>query len=356
MACTPAVEGENLWYVTPKGEIVQANAKTGVIGWSYDMVKEHDVFIGQLLYTSPLLIDDTIYVITSNGVEASTGKLKKPKAPALVAVNKKTGKLAWANALPGEKVMRGQWTSAAGAKVGDTWQVIYGGGDGWLYGLEAKSGELLWKFDCNPKKATPYKVGGAGEKSFFIATPVIVNNKCYIGVGQEPDDGPGVGHLWCVDITKKPTNKEKDLSPVGDNFDPKAPVNKDSGLVWHYGGKMPAEKDGKESFFHRTFSTAAIHDGLLYMADFPGYFYCLDAETGKVMWEHDFQESTWCSPYYVDGKVYIGTESGDLYIFQAGRKKAEPKKITVGPPLKVPPTAANGVLYLNSGSTLFAIK
>ena len=34
----------------------------------------------------------------------------------------------------------------------------------------------------------------------------------------------------------------------------------------------------------------------------------LDAKTGKKLWDHDFQESTWCSPYYVDGRVFLGTE------------------------------------------------
>ena len=39
-------------------------------------------------------------------------------------------------------------------------------------------------------------------------------NKLYIGVGQDPEHDEGVGHLWCIDITKKPTNKDKDLSPA----------------------------------------------------------------------------------------------------------------------------------------------
>ena len=65
---------------------------------------------------------------------------------------------------------------------------IFAGGDGWLYSFEAKSGKLLWKFDCNPKKATPYKPGGGGQKCFIIATPVVHDNRCYIAVGQEPEN------------------------------------------------------------------------------------------------------------------------------------------------------------------------
>ena len=40
--------------------------------------------------------------------------------------------------------------------IGGVPQVIFGGGDGWLYSFKADEGkdgkpELLWKFDINPK-------------------------------------------------------------------------------------------------------------------------------------------------------------------------------------------------------------
>jgi outer membrane protein assembly factor BamB len=144
---------------------------------------------------------------------------------------------------------------------------------------------------------------------------------------------------------------------VDDHFDPKALVNKDSGLVWHYGGEVvPKPKDeGREYYFGRTLGTVAIHDGVLYAADYGGFFHCLDAKTGKPLWEYDFTETTYCSPYYVDGKVFVGTDSSSLYVFQAGRKLVEPKKINIGNQVKVPPVAANGVLYVNGSSMLYAI-
>jgi outer membrane protein assembly factor BamB len=352
----PWVEGDRLWYVSNRAEMICSDLN-GKVQWKYDMVKELDVFVGQHVYTAPLVVGDLVYALTCNGVDANTQKLPKPKAPSLVALNKKTGKLAWSNNLPGANVIRGQWSSPTAATVNGKDQVIYGGGDGWLYGLDAKSGELVWKFDCNPKKATPYKVGGGGERSFIIATPVVHDGKCYVGVGQEPDDGPGVGHLWCIDITKKPGNKEKDLSPVGDNFDPKAAVNKDSGLVWHYGGKLPKPTpDGREWVFGRTMGTVAVHDGLVYAAEVSGFLHCVDAKTGKEVWVHDFQEDTWCSPYYADGKVFVGTNAGELLIYKAGRKLTAPKKITIGQPVKVPPVAVDGVLYVNGGTNLYAIS
>lgn len=354
---SPYVEGNRLWYVNNLCEIICSDIQ-GKILWKYDMVKEHNVFVGQHVYSSPLVIGDLVYAITSNGRDGSTNKLPEPKAPALVAVNKTTGKFAWANAAPGANIIRGQWTNPSAATINGKTQVIYGGGDGWLYGLDARSGELIWKFDCNPKKFKPYRVGGSGEQAFIIASPVVYDNKCYIGVGQEPDDGPGVGHLWCIDLSKKPTNKEKDLSPVGDNFDPKAPVNKNSGLVWHVGGMIVPRPMGnaREWHFGRTLGTVAVHDGLVYAGEFAGYLYCFDAKTGEKYWEYDFNDTTWCSPYYVDGKIFFGVDAGELYIFKPGKKLSTPRKITIGPPVKLPPVAANGVLYINTGSNLYAIS
>ena len=117
-------------------------------------------------------------------------------------------------------IMDGQWTNPTAVEVNGHKQVIFPGGDGWLYAFEPKTGELLWKFDCNPKKSQFKPLVGEGTRNYFVATPVAVDGKVYIGVGREPEAGPGVGHLWCIDATKKPTNKEKDLSPVNDQFRP----------------------------------------------------------------------------------------------------------------------------------------
>jgi hypothetical protein len=58
----------------------------------------------------------------------------------------------------------------------------------------------------------------------------------------------------------------------------------------------------------------------------------------------------------VDGKVYLGNDAGDLYVFTAARMGAPPRRIHTGAPVKVPTVAANGVLYVNTGSTLYAVK
>jgi len=65
---------------------------------------------------------------------------------------------------------------------------------------------------------------------------------------------------------------------------------------------------------HRSISTVAIdpETELLFTGDYSGFVFCLDAKTGKKLWEHDMQAHIWGSPMVVDGKVYIGDEDGDV--------------------------------------------
>jgi outer membrane protein assembly factor BamB len=235
--------------------------------------------------------------------------------------------------------------------------VIFPGGDGWLRAFNPKNGDLLWKFDCNPKAAF-YVLGGKATRNDFVSTPVIWENKLYIGVGQDPEHNKGVGHLWCIDITKVPVNADKDLSPVKDNFDPKNPVNKNSGLVWHYGGNNPSKKP-RPYHFGRTLSTCVVHDGLVYAAEYDGWLHCLDARSGEKRWDHKMEADTWCSPYWVDGKVYLGNEAGEVLIFEHGRKKKLLNMIDMdGCFIRDPVVASQGVLFVvtQNPCRLFALR
>jgi outer membrane protein assembly factor BamB len=353
IASTPAVDGDRLYYVSNRCELVCLTTD-GKPAWRLDMMKDLNVFPRYLSVSSPLVVGDLVYTLTSNGVD-DDHKVVSPKAPSFLAVDKKTGKVIWSSDAPGDKIMEGQWTNPTYAEVNGKGQVIFPGGDGWLYGFEATTGKPLWKFDCNPKKSE-YKPGGRGDRSYFLATPVVYDNKVFIGTGNNPDDGEGVGHLWCIDITKT-----GDLSPVNDNFDPQAPVNKNSGLVWHYGGKADpkvAAETNRDIVFGRTMSTCAIHDGLLYTAELTGFFHCLDAKTGKKLWDHDLKSSVWGSPYWVDGKVYIGNEDGDVYVFAHGRQKKVlngEKPLELKRPIKSTPVVVDGTLYIMTDTHLYAI-
>jgi outer membrane protein assembly factor BamB len=102
-------------------------------------------------------------------------------------------------------------------------------------------------------------------------------------------------------------------------------------------------------------SSCSVHDGLCYAADLGGYVHCLDADTGKEYWEHDMQAACWTSPYWVDGKVYLGNDDGDMYIFAHGKEKKQLGQVAMDRPIKGTPVAVNGVLYVVAEGQLFAI-
>ncbi len=374
LVSNPVVEGDRLYYISNRCEVICARTSDGKIDWWLDMIGKLDVFPHNASTCSPLIAGNKLFVCTGNGVDESHSNIPQPEAPSFVAIDKHTGKVVWSDNAPtaklvaaqkgggkpnlramvnkGDLLMHGQWSSPVYAEPNGRPMVIFPGGDGWLRGFDPANGRLLWKFDCNPKSAV-YELSPKATRNNFVATPVVWQNKLYVGVGEDPEHWKGVGHLWCIDLTKKPANADMDLSPVDDNFDPKAAVNKNSGLVWHYGGFItPEPKKGRKYHFGRTLSTCAVYEGLLYTADLDGHFYCIDALTGDLNYEHDMKTETWSSPYWVDGHVYIGNEDGQILVFKHGPKKELVNTIDmtddgrIAARIRTVPVAHHGVLYV----------
>ena len=341
---TPYAEGNRIYYVNNRCELVCADTEGFLDGkndgpykdekysgkqhadiiWKYDMMEELGVFPHNLATSSPLVSGDMIFILTGNGVDEAHLNLPSPRSPSFIAINKNTGELVWEYG-DVEQVLHGQWSSPAEAIINGKSQIIFPGGDGWVYSLDANTGELVWKFDCNPKDSK-WELGGFGTRNNLIATPVVYDNKVFIGVGQDPEHGTGIGHLHAIDATGK-----------GD-------VTATHG-VWHLGGED----------FGRTMSTVSIKDGLLYVSDLDGILNCVDVKTGKVVWKHDLFAAVWSSTMIVDGKAYIGDEDGDICILQHGREKKVLGEFNFGEAVYTTPSPANGVLYIASRSKLWAL-
>ncbi len=314
--CSSAmVEGDRFYYVANSCKVICAELATGKEIWSLNMIKELDVFPHNISDNSPLLVGDHLWVVTSNGVNEDHINVPAPKAPSFIKVDKTNGKVLWKDNSPtaalldpknaalgfkelvnrGELVQHGQWANAAYGVIDGQPQILFPGGDGWLYAFDPM-GKLIWKFDCNPKDAK-YALK-TGERSDFIATPIIYKKHAYIGIGQDPEHKQGIGHLWCIDMTKK-----GDVSPelVTDNtvFPPKTKKNPNSAAVWHYGGVITdpkvQQKLKRNYYFGRTMSTCAILEDILYCSDLDGILHCLDANTGKPHWEFNTRSEIWSS-------------------------------------------------------------
>lgn len=336
---SPLVEGDIAYYVTNRCELLAVDAKgfrdknnsgpykeeklTGEkdadIIWKFDMMEEVGSAPHNMSNSSPVTYGDLLYVMTSNGQDESHVHVPSPKAPAIIAVNKKTGKLVWEDNSVGEKILHGQWSSPAVGKIGDVVQVVSPQGDGWVRGYDAMSGKKLWEFDTNPKDSVWPKT-----RNETISTPVIYEGVVYVANGQDPEHGEGVGHLYAIDGTKR-----------GD-------ITK-TGQIWHYGD------------IRRSVSTGAVYNGLVFYADFSGFLHCVDAKTGKAYWKHDLLAAIWGSPMVIDGKVYLGDEDGDVVILEASKEKKLLGEMNMGSSVYCTPIAANGTLFIANRNQLYAL-
>jgi len=321
---SPLVEGDRLYYVTNRCEIRALDThgdgnKHGKLIWKFDMMEEVGSMPHNMSNSSPVSYGDLIYVSTSNGQDESHVHIPSPRAPAVIAVNKNTGKLVWEDNSVGDRILHGQWSSAAVGKIGDVVQVVIGQGDGWVRGYEAGGGKKLWEFDLNPKDSVWPKT-----RNEVISTPVIYDNKVFIANGQDPEHGEGVGHLYAIDATKR-----GDITQTG--------------RIWHY------------DKIRRSISTGAIYNGLLFYSDFSGFLHCLDVNTGKPYWVHDMLAAIWSSPMVIDGKVYLADEDGDVAVLEASKEKKVISTNNMASAVYMTPVPANGMLFLGNRNQLFAL-
>ncbi len=352
MLTTPAIDGDRVYFVGPAAEVVCANLD-GKVLWRYDAMKELKVQPCYVSFCAPLIVGKHVFILTGNGRLGGehTKPIPEPKAPSFLALEKETGKFAWSDNSPGEKIMEGQWGSPVYAEIKGKPQVIFPGGDGVLYAFEPNSGKLIWKFDGNPKKAE-FRTDSKGTRNYLMF-PTVYDGKVYTGMGQSTENGPGVGHFWCIDAGKtgdlspewlEEKNKDDEVT-----WKPKAGTG---GFVWHYGGPSNGDRD---YLFGQSISTPAIHDGLVYIAEQEGFLHCFDAASGKQYWETDLKADCWASPLWVDGKVYMPDGQGYVHIFEQGKTKKLVNKVDMGKGIKASIVVANGTIYVMTEEKLYAI-
>ncbi len=121
---TPYVEGDRLYYVSNRAEVIAADTEGFRDGendgpltseerrserdediiWKLDMIEELDVFPHNLAAGNPLIVGDLLFTVTGNGVDEGHINIPHTFAPSFIAVDKTTGKLVWESSLPGQQV------------------------------------------------------------------------------------------------------------------------------------------------------------------------------------------------------------------------------------------------------------
>jgi outer membrane protein assembly factor BamB len=308
--------------------------------WVDDMYKELGVFQHNATAGFPLVVDGKVFVPTCNGVDWTHTNIPAPNSPSFIMLDAETGTLLGEqDSIASQRVLHCSWSSPNYLELGGKKQVIFAAGDGWVYSLapETKKNEedldILaehWRYDANPPE---YRKNSAGEPikyveydgpSEIIATPTIADGLIYVPIGQDPEHGEGVGMLSCID--------------------PKGTGDISGKALWTFKG------------IERSISTPAVKDGLVYISDYTGRLFCLDAKTGKEYWKFDTKGHIWASPLVADGKVWIGNEEGELFILAEGKELKELKTIEFPSPLLSSVVAANGAVYITTHTHLYCFK
>ncbi|PHS03043.1 MAG: serine/threonine protein kinase [Blastopirellula sp.] len=404
---TPHVEGDRLWYVTNRCEVVcldtegfYDNEDDGVKDkfgqqvlntkkeadtvWRLDMMAELGVSPHNASCSQIAASKDAIFLVTGQGLDESHSNNPNELAPCFLALDKKTGKVLWSDNSATKNILHGSWGSPVVAKLGGVDQVIFPGGDGWLYSFDPQGtadgkGKLLWKFDCNPKDSI-WMLGGRATRNNLIAKPTIYNGNVYIAVGQDPEHGEGDGHLWCIDPTKR-----GDVSPdlVFSKESPDTPIphrrriacekdkgeytkpNPNSAVVWLYTG-TDLDGNGRTVFeeeMHRCMSSVVIKEDLAFVSDTSGLLHCIDAKTGVAHWTYDLFAHTWSTPLISARHVYAADEDGELAVFNLSKDPAiampggnPVSESFLSSAIYATPNSANNVLYILSMKQLHAIS
>ena len=231
--------------------------------------------------------------------------------------------------------------------------------DSFVLALDAATGKTVWKTDRQelPSWGTPTVITTAGRAQ------LVTNAANYIRsydarTGQE---------LWRLGGSSKitaPTPIFADgLIIVASGRRPERPI---FAVRPDARGDLSLEKDRTSSqaiAWSKTsrgpyMPTPLCYDRIVYVLNNDGIFDAYDAETGEEIYRKRLEpvgSGFSASPIAADGRLYLSNEDGEMLVVAAGRDFRLISTNTMGELLMATPALSNGVMYVRSASSLFAI-
>jgi len=260
---TPAVAAGRVYFGSYDGFIYALDAQSGELKWKFETKGErHFEALGlhgmkpstqtipdfwDCFQSSPVLGEGMLYVGSGDGF--------------LYALNADTGELRW-------KFETGDVVHSSPALVGGV--IYFGSWDTYLYALDAKSGAEIWRFKTGEDAGTHNRTG-------IQSSPTVLDGTVYFGCRDF--------NFYAVDAASGKEKWKKNLTWV--NATP---------AVWegkvYYGTSIPSwflgldvatgEEALKLTMPMMVFSSAAIADGVAYYGCFEGSLFAVDLREGKV--------------------------------------------------------------------------
>jgi outer membrane protein assembly factor BamB len=231
--------------------------------------------------------------------------------------------------------------------------------DSFLLALDVATGKTVWKTDRDelPSWGTPTVMQTS-------AGPQLVTNASNFIRANDPRTGK---ELWRLGRSSKITAPTPifadDLIVVVSGRAPERPIfvvrPSARGDVTLAEGKTSSEpivwsRTGRGSYM----PTPLIYNGILYVLGNNGLFDAYNLKTGEEIYRQRLPtvgSGYSASPVAADGKIYLSNEDGEILVIGAGDKFTHIATNTMGELLMATPALSEGVMYVRSSNSLFAI-
>ena len=266
---SPAFYNDTLFFSSWNGEVYTVDSNNGRRIWYKK--------IGWNSISSPCVIDDIVFVGSSDG---------------LYALNAKDGDVVWKNDMIGCVV----------SKPSVSPDVVYCGSlDGKIYGLNKQNGKILWSYTTNDK---------------IYSSPYVMGNIVFIGSND--------GKLYALNkntgekIWSFQTEGSVVSSPI---------VYKDTVFFGSWDGKLYALSvdNGEIKWSLATgwgvVSTPIVLDETVYFGSLDNNFYAVDIENGEIKWFFTAEAAIQSSPLIYGGLIFFGCDDGRVYVLNASTGK-----------------------------------
>jgi len=223
-----------------------------------------------------------------------------------------------------------------------------------LEALDRRSGRTVWRTERDelPSWGTPAIYPGKTRAE-------LITNGANFVRGYDPATGKELWRLGGSSKITAPTPVYSgDLIVVASGRRPEAPIFAiRAGASGDITGKakwVAWQKEQRGPYM----PTPLIYNGYLYILGNAGIFDCYDLTGGKEIYRERLphQGSGFsASPVASDGKIYLPSEDGDIFVVKAGPRFELLKRNAMGEPIMATPAISGGLLLSRTEHTLWAI-
>lgn len=252
------------------------------------------------------------------------------------------GKLAWLRNLGAFKNAYGHSSSLI-THAGKVFVQFDHEAGGKLIAMEAKSGKTVWEKarEVHSSWSSPILITVDGQTQVVVCGHPLVT-------GHDPETGKILWQFaWMENGEVAPSpafaGGRLILCTSGPPMIALQPGPADVKKLWEFEGEFP---DVSSPVATEKFVLAATGTGLLT---------CVNAETGKMVWTHEFEEGFHSSPIVVGERVYLTDKKGRTFVLRLGDKFEQLAENALGEPCDATPAIPEGRIYLRTLKTLYCI-